>query len=648
MLPRNATASRASRQFDFHRVRREAYAHVTAQQWREARAALRQLSGDRRFGGEDWQALAVSCFRLGDYDGMAAAAAKAVALDPGDVRAVHMLTTALCRQHRFRDALPWFERYVDHEAAANYHFLSNYGATLSHLREHARAADAFLRALVLKPEDPAIHMKLGLELRSMKLYQEAAESFVTATVLDPRRFVAQLMVMHMRQFACSWQDFDERSRLVVDLLREMGEDEDLAGEGGVWALTAVDCPPDLVLKAARQMARKAAAGVEPFPARAVPARQGRRIRVGYVSADFNSHATAMLLVEALEHRDRDQFEVILYCHSRDDGTAMRRRVLQACDRHVDISAMSDAEAARRIHADEVDILVDLKGHTAGGRFRLFAYRAAPIQVSFLGYPGSTGADYVDYVIGDPVVTPLSHAPYYSEAIAQMPHSYQPNDSQRTHPEPLSRAEAGLPKGVPVLCNFNQTFKQSPRALDSWARIMHAVPDSVLWMLGDHEQARRNLLREVEARGIAPSRVVFADRVGVAWHLARLPAADLMVDNWPCNAHTTASEMLWMGVPVVTMMGDTFASRVAASLLHAVGLGELACTSVAEYEARAIELLTNRQRLQSVRDHLAAVRTTTPLFDGRRFAADLERLYARMVDLAAAGRPPEALPAEAGD
>lgn len=638
----------ASRRKDYELSRRRAYEAVLGSAWKKAESELRALSDDARFNVGDWIALATARYRLGQFELMGEAALKALQAEPQNIKAVHLFTMAMIRQNRWAEALPWFERFRTGPVRENYHFVSNHGTTLATLGRHAQAADVYLEALLLEPADPAIHMKLGLSFKAMKMYEEAAESFKTAVALNPRRFAAQVMVMHMSQFACAWQDYDALCQGVVDALRTMEPgDGALTGEGGVWALTAMDCPPDLFLKATAQVASKCAAGIEPFVHPTPAPRGDRKLRIGYVSSDFHSHATTLLFVQALEARNTDRFEVTLYSHGKDDGSAVQQRVRSACERFVDMSAMSEREMAHRIHADGIDVLIDLKGHTFGNRLKVFAYRPAPVQAAFLGFPGTCGASYIDYVIGDRWVTPLAHADRYSEKIAQMPHSYQPNDSQRQRPRPLSRAEVGLPEGVPVLCNFNQSFKQSPRTFDVWARIMQAVPDSVLWMLADNEQARRNLLREAQARGIDASRVIFAPRVGVERHLARLPAADLMLDNWPCNAHTTASELLWMGVPVVTMVGESFASRVAGSLLNAVGLPELACESEDDYVATAIDLLSRPERLQAVRDHLNQGCRDFPLFDGVRFAADLERLYERMFDRAAQGLPPEALPAEIG-
>jgi predicted O-linked N-acetylglucosamine transferase (SPINDLY family) len=271
-------------------------------------------------------------------------------------------------------------------------------------------------------------------------------------------------------------------------------------------------------------------------------------------------------------------------------------------------------------------------------------RAAPLQVSYLGYPGTTGADYIDYVVGDPIVTPLEHAGFYTERIAQLPGCYQCNDGTRPIPVAPSRASQGLPEQGLVLCAFNQLYKVSPAVFDVWCRILLQLPDAVLWLLNWNKDAPAALRREAQARGVDPQRIVFADAVHQREHLDRIGCADLFLDTWPCNAHTTASDALWAGVPIVTYTGRTFASRVAGSLLHAVGVPELACDSVAGYESLVMELAHDRARLAALRARVQEARLQSALFDGAGLAKGIEHLYERMWERALAGLPPEHLPA----
>jgi predicted O-linked N-acetylglucosamine transferase (SPINDLY family) len=644
-MPSNTHAAHPRQSRQFLQSRRSAYQYVLTGAWSQAEETLAALSPDQRFGAQDWVTLATARHQLGRTEEATEAARRALALDPENHKAGHVLTMALMQQNRFAEALAVFEHFRSGPAREHYQFVVNHGTTLAQLTQPQEAAAVFLEAMVLEMTDPAIHMQLGLALKDMKLYQESAESFLTACTLDPDRFTAQIMVLHMRQHACDWQGFDEACAELVRSMVRIEQSGHSRGEGAVWALTAIPHPPALLKAAARQVALKCAKGVSPLPLNPMPAPGTRRIRVGYVSADFHNHATALLFVEALERRNSNAFEVTLYSHSPDDSSSIQHRIRAACERFVDMRAMSVQQMARQIHADGIDILVDLKGQTFGNRLGVFAYRPAPIQATFLGFPGTSGADFIDYIIGDRHVTPLEHADHYSEKIAQLPGSYQPNDSRRPRLQALTRAQCGLPDDALVMGNFNQSFKLSPETFDAWMRIMKAVPHCILWLLDDNDQAKRNLHRATIQRGVDPERIVFAPRVPVHVHHARLPAADFMLDNWPCNAHTTASDALWMGVPMVTCMGDSFASRVAGSLLHAVGLGELACTSVEQYEATAIALLNDPTRLQRLRCHLEEGRMGFALFDGARFAAGLEALYLRMVERERQGLAPHPLAAQ---
>jgi predicted O-linked N-acetylglucosamine transferase (SPINDLY family) len=383
----------------------------------------------------------------------------------------------------------------------------------------------------------------------------------------------------------------------------------------------------------------AAAVVEPVAASHDGA--ALRIRLGYLSSDFQQHATALLAIELFEAHDAARFELHAYSYGADDGQGMRQRLAQRFDHFTDISALGELAAARAIHADGIHILIDLKGYTAGSRSALLTYRPAPVQVSFLGYPGTLGGDFGDYLISDAFVTPPEAAGDYSEALACMPHSYQPHGRRALPLAPPSRAEAGLPEHGLVLCCFNQAWKFTPEVFDIWCGLLAATPGSVLWLLAD-DHAEGNLRREALQRGIAPHRLVFAPDQPQEAHLSRLQLADLVLDTLPYNAHTTASDALWAGVPIITCAGQTFASRVAGSLLHAVGLPELVTDSLADYAALASELCADLPRLQDLRARLVRLRLDAPLFDVAGYTHDLEALYSAMWQRHCAGLAPQAL------
>jgi predicted O-linked N-acetylglucosamine transferase (SPINDLY family) len=374
-------------------------------------------------------------------------------------------------------------------------------------------------------------------------------------------------------------------------------------------------------------------------------RSGGRLRLGYLSCDFHQHATALLLVELLEAHDHARVELFAYSYGADDGRGMRQRLERSFEHFSDITALPDIAAARAIHADGIDILIDLKGYTAGTRSALLTYRPAPLQVNFLGYPGSLGGGFCDYIISDRFITPAPAAADYSEAIACMPHSYQPHGRHMAIGPAPTRAAAGLPESGLVFCCFNQAYKFTPAVFDIWCGLLERHPGSVLWLLGDRH-AEGNLRGEAMQRGVLPHRLVFAPDLPQAEHLARLQLADLALDTSPCNAHTTASDALWAGVPLVTCAGDTFASRVAGSLLNAVGLPELVTTSLAEYAGLAAALAGQPALLSGLRAKLARLRDAAPLFDVAGYARGLEALYFEMWRRRQAGLLPGAIDAPA--
>jgi predicted O-linked N-acetylglucosamine transferase (SPINDLY family) len=368
-----------------------------------------------------------------------------------------------------------------------------------------------------------------------------------------------------------------------------------------------------------------------------------RIRLAYLSADFHEHATAYLMAELFELHDRARFEVSAISFGPNKRSRMRTRLRRSFERFIDVRAQSDHEVASLVREMEIDIAVDLKGFTTDSRTGILAYRAAPIQVNYLGFPGTMGADYIDYILADRVVIPEEHQPCYTEKVVYLPDSYQVNDSRRSIAERTpSRAEAGLPERGFVFCCFNNNYKITPAVFDVWMRLLRQVPDSVLWLLEANAVAASNLRREAQARGVEPERLVFAKRAKLAEHLARHRLADLFLDTLPYNAHTTASDALWTGVPVLTRLGSSFAGRVAASLLRAVGLPELIARSVEEYEALALELATDPALLRQFKDRLAANHLTAPLFDTARFTRHIEAAYTRMWEIGQRGEVPRSL------
>lgn len=581
--------------------------------------------------------------RLNHNDAAIASAQRSFELDPASPLACRILSEYLTRQYRYTEAADCFDR-LSADAPRDDEFYSAHGVALFSCGKLQESIAVFFKSLALKIDAPLVHYRLGLAFKDLNMKEEAAECFRTAVILDNGgvRAMALALLVHESAQACRWEHLaDETSALREALKNAAPEDGHLLSPFALIPIDSLPAEQRHVGKLRSQALGRALPRLPPLPKQRAPG----RVRLGYLSSDFYNHATAVLMIELLEQRDTQRFEVVLYSHSRDDGSALRQRVMAACDRFVEVSSLSDVALSQLIRADAIDILVDLKGHTRDSRFEILAARPAPLQVSYLGYPGTTGADYVDYVIGDPVVTPLSAETDFSEKIAQMPWSYQPNDRQRVRPVSKGRAACGLPDDAQVLCCFNQAYKITPAVADAWARILHLAPGALLWMLSWNDQAERNLLGELRRRGVDPSRVVFAPKLSLDDHLARLQCADIFLDTWPCNAHTTASEALWMGVPVLTLPGATFASRVAASLARATATEKLVCDSVDHYVKTAAALANDPVRLRAIQQRLADERMRLPLFDSAACARDLEALLLRMLDRHQRGLPPAHLAAE---
>jgi predicted O-linked N-acetylglucosamine transferase (SPINDLY family) len=558
---------------------------------------------------------------------------RAIALDPASAEAHNNRGVVLRELRRHGDALRSYQRALESRPGfAQAHF--NAGNALADLGRHEEALQCQDRAIALEPGYVDAHVRRGIALRDLGRRAEAVESYARARALDPDFEWLEGLWLNARMQVCDWADL---SRHVERLAGKVERGERAAHP---FPLLAMPGTAAVQRKAAETWVQARHPQRELLPAVAMDSRR-ERIRVGYFSADFFEHATSYLVAELLERHDRAAFEVSAFSFGPDTRDAMRVRVAGAVERFVDVRGQSDGEVARLARGLGIDIAVDLKGFTEDSRTGIFALRAAPIQVNFLGYPGTMGAPYIDYLVADATVVPEGHEARYAERIVRLPDSYQPNDSKRRIAErAFTREEAGLPAAGFVFCSFNNNYKIVPATFDIWMRLLGRVEGSVLWLLQDNEQAAANLRAEAARRGIDPGRLVFAKRLPLDEHLARHRLADLFLDTLPYNAHTTASDALWAGLPLLTCLGETFAGRVAASLLRAAGLPELVTATPEAYEALAMELATDAGRLGQLRRRLAENRLEAPLFDARRFARHLESAYARMVERYRAGLPPE--------
>jgi protein O-GlcNAc transferase len=561
----------------------------------------------------------------------------AIALRPDHIVALNNRGVSLTELKRHKDALSSLDQAIAIEPLyVEAH--SNRGIALNDMKRFDDALAAFDAALALTPNFASAHYGRAVTLNEMKRAPEAVESYARALALDPAAPFLMGKLVHMKMAICDWRGFD----VEADMLAK----RTLRGDkvSPPFQLLAVADEPLLHRRAAEIYASEALSlqkALAPIGKR--PRRQ--RIRVAYFSADFHDHATAVLMAELFERHDRARFELSAFSFGPYSDDPMRKRLVRSFDRFLDVRARSDREVAMLAREREIDIAIDLKGYTGDERHAIFAYRAAPIQASYVGYPGTMGMPFMDYLIADPTLIPESDRGSYAEKIAYLPRSYQPNDTRRVVAETIfTREELGLPKKGFVFCCFNNNYKIVPETFDSWMRILNAVDGSVLWLLEDNETARANLCKEATARGVDANRLVFAPRMNLARHLARQRMADLFLDTLPYNAHTTASDALWVGLPVLTLLGAAFAGRVAASLLNAVGLPELVTTTRAEFERLAIEFATTPQKLGAVNMKLAANRARAPLFDIQRLTKDIEGLYAQMYDRYQADLPPDHLTA----
>ncbi len=516
--------------------------------------------------------------------------------------------------------------------------------SLQRSRRHEEAIRSFFDALALKMDDALSHFRLGMSFKELGMKAEAAECVRTAIVLGlgSSDLAARAQLVFLEREACRWAAADEALAVLRAAVRALPEDTPV--ETGPFPHAVLVDDPREQLKVARHYALHVAQLYRQLPRRVARA-HGGRLRIGYLSADFHIHATSQLMAQMLECHDRSAFEVTLLSSGIDDRSAMRQRIVAASEHFEDVRGKTFDAIARRVRELEIDILVDLMGATNDTLLPVLAQKPAPLQVGWLGFPGTTGAPYIDYLIGDEVVTPLADAAHFSEKIAQMPHCYQPNDAHRAQPSASTRADWGVADDAFVLCAFHQSYKISAEVFDRWCDLLRRLPGSVLWLLQWNVNVRETLTAAAAERGIAAERLVFAPLLPLHDHLSRLACADLYLDAWPCNAHTTAGEALWVGVPVITLKGATFAQRVAASLLHTVGLDELVCADADAYTALAIELAGDAPRRVALRERLLAQGSDGVLFDGATFARDIESLYLRMWSRAVAGQAPAHLPAE---
>jgi protein O-GlcNAc transferase len=513
----------------------------------------------------------------------------------------------------------------------------NLGVALADLGKSDEAIASYRKAVSLDPSYANAHYNLGISLQEQKRHGEAIACFERALAIDPRHGEALGALVMSELGDCRW---DSIAAHAAGLARQVREGRGIV-EPFTFLLVSGD-PAEQKLCAERYAAKTVPARAAPP---ATPAR-GPRTRLAYLSGDFRNHAVAQLTAGLFELHDRSRFEVTGVSLGPDDGSEMRARLERGFERFIDVRSRSDAEVAAMLRDLGVDIAIDMSGYMNLARPGILALRPAPVQVNFLGYPGTLGAGFLDYIVADPFLIPVERAGCYSEQVVYLPDTYLVNDAKRAiADETPSRTELGLPEDAFVFCCFNLTAKITQEMFSVWMRLLQQIPRSMLWLLEDTAGARRNLEREARSRGVDAGRLVFAPRMKTEQHLARQRRADLFLDTLPYNAHTTASDALWAGLPLLSCPGRTFAGRVAGSLLRAVGLPELVARDVEDYEARALELARNPPELAQLRSKLARNRLSAPLFDTDRFRRHIEAAYATMHEIRLRGGAPRSFAVE---
>jgi predicted O-linked N-acetylglucosamine transferase (SPINDLY family) len=556
---------------------------------------------------------------------------RALAIAPRFARAYYHRGMALAALGRYDDALGSYGRALE-IAPGLVEAWNNHGTTLAKLSREEEALASYNRALALDSCHVRALYNRGNAYQALRRYAEAAADFERVIAFDGDFEYALGSALYCRARLCDWTGGNEVVRRGIEKVR--------SGHRAIrpFPFLSISDSPEDQLTCARIFVRDRRPAVPPMWRGERYAH--KRIKVAYLSADFHSHATAYLMAGLFERHDRERFETVAVSFGPDSRSAMRARLRRAFEHFLDVRRKSDREIAALLRDLKVDIAVDLKGFTTDNRSGIFAHRPAPIQVNYLGYPGTMGAPDIDYILADRVVLPPEHHPFYAEKVVYLPDCYQVNDCDRQIAERTpTRAEAGLPEQGFVFCSFNNGYKINPAMFDVWMRLLSQVTGSVLWLLKGSEAMVENLRHEARERGVAPQRLVFAEHAKLPEHLARHRLAGLFLDTVPYNAHTTASDALWAGVPVLTCMGNTFAGRVAASLLHAIAMPELITRSLADYEALALKLAGEPGCLANIKSKLWRNRLTTPLFDTTRFASRLERAYSMMWETYQSGRGP---------
>jgi len=580
--------------------------------------------------------------QIGHADNAIAAYEKALELDPYSVQCLSNMASVLLVRMDLDRAVSLLENALAIEPKFAMAW-NNLGLVKQRMGKIEDALQAFRQAINIMPKMVEAHVNLGNLLMSLNRFSEASEVFQLVLKLDPGQPLVLGNLAYCRSMMCDWQQYRSLWQKIHEQVRR----------------GAIPCSPIVFLNGSDDIAAAAklassytglmVPGLAQVTDSPVVAKRKQKLRIGYFSTDFREHPVATLIVGVIEQHDRERFEVFGYALNPEDGSSMRQRMKKAFDRFIDISELSDDQVVEQVRADELDIVIDLNGYTEGCRPVLFKTRLAPVQVCYLGFPGTSGADFFDYTIADERIIPDSARRYYTEHILYLPDSFQPNDDTRAlSQEPLSRAQFGLPEDKIVFCCFNKLYKLNPEVFESWMSILKQVPESVLWLYTEDEIARVNLRKAASKAGVQQQRLVFAGRTEkYDHHLARYRLADLFLDTFPYTAHTTASDAMWAGLPVLTRSGQSLASRVGESLLHTLGLDELVTHSIPEFVSKAVAIAqegsaTDRKGFDRLKRLLSEARETSSLYNTRQYARWLENGLWMIHERACEGLPAQTM------
>ena len=561
---------------------------------------------------------------------------RGLALRPDDGSINFNIAKALSELKKYDQAVEHHIKSVQLDPK-NFEAWLNYGLTLANLKRNEDALVCYDTALMLRPNLASAHFNKGLIYNELQMYERALESYAASYEFrtDGTGYLLGLICsLHLR--LCQW---DALNRIRESISLALAKNQNIADP---FSISLIADDPFLILKGSEIYSKEIYPEIKESSPIFVSRHQ--KIKVAYFSADFRIHPVAQLIAELFDLHDRAHFELYAFSlRDPDQDDKVRTRLKSSFNHFYTLENKTDIEIANLARELEIDIAVDLGGFTQYARTGIFTHRVAPIQVNYLGYPGTMGATYMDYIVADAILIPETNQDFYTEKVVYLPDTYQPNDRKRQiSVRKFTKSELGLPEQGFIFSCFNNNFKINPQVFDGWARILARVPGSVLWLLEDNPVAKENLQKEAIARGIDKDRLIFAGRLETSEHLARHALADLFLDTFPYNAHTTASDALWVGLPVLTLIGQSFAARVAASLLNAIDLPELITHSQAEYESLAIELATHPEKLAQIKQKLEMNRLTKPLFDTPRYTKHIEAAYTLMYERYHSGLPPDHL------